>query len=61
MNDDTSWTPSAEENVLGITDKKLINEYEAKGIAKAEIFILNLEENTEISISLLLQIHKIAF
>ena len=61
MNDNTSWTPSAEDNLLGITDKELINEYEAKGIAQAEIFILNLDEHTEISVPLILQIHKIIF
>jgi len=61
MNDNTSWTPSAEDNLLGITDKELINEYEAKGIAQAEIFILNLDEHIEISVPLILQIHKIIF
>lgn len=61
MNDHTSWTPSAEDNLLGLTDKAIINEYEAKGIARAELFLFRLDENTEISVSLLLQIHHIAF
>ena len=47
MNDNTSWTPSAADNLLGIIDKDVINEYEAKGLAKAEIFIFNLDENTD--------------
>ncbi|WP_192820430.1 hypothetical protein [Rufibacter sp. LB8] len=54
MNDNTSWTPSSEDNLLGFTDKALINEYEAKGIAKAELFIFTLDENVEISVPLLL-------
>jgi cell filamentation protein len=61
MEDNTHWTPSPEENLLGITDKDLINAYEAKGIAKAELFVFELDSEEPISTSLLLQIHKIAF
>ena len=61
MNDNTSWTPSPEDNLLGLTDSNVINEYEATGIAKAELFILNSDEDTEISVSLILEVHKIAF
>ncbi|MGZ5283775.1 MAG: Fic/DOC family protein, partial [Bacteroidia bacterium] len=50
-----------DENKLGITDKNLLNEKEAEGIAKAELFVIDLEMDNEISLSLLLQIHKIAF
>ena len=38
MDDNTNWTPSPDDNILDLTDKNLINEYEAKGIATAELF-----------------------
>jgi len=38
MIDNTSGTPSVEDNKLGLTDKNLINEFEAKGIALAELY-----------------------
>jgi cell filamentation protein len=35
MDNETSWTTSPDENKLYLTDKNLINEFEAKGIATA--------------------------
>jgi cell filamentation protein len=61
MEDNTNWTPSPDDNKLDLTDKNLINEYEAKGIAAAELFVFELDSETEISTQLLLEIHKIAF
>lgn len=61
MEDNTSWTPTPSDNKLGINDANLINEYEAKGIAAAEIFIFGLDSTTQISTQLLLEIHHIAF
>ncbi len=61
MDDSTNWTPSPDENKLDITDKNIINEYEAKGIAAAELFVFQLDSETEISTQLLLEIHNIAF
>lgn len=61
MQDNTSWTPSPEDNKLGLTDKNLINEYEAKGIAAAELFVFGLDNDTQLSTQLLLEIHRIAF
>jgi cell filamentation protein len=61
MDDNTNWTPSPDDNKLDLTDKNLINEYEAKGIAAAELFVFELDSETEISTQLLLEIHKIAF
>lgn len=55
------YTPPIEENLLNISDSKLLNEEEAKGIIKAEEFIYDLEESTEISTELILQLHKVAF
>ena len=61
MDDNTSWTPSPDENKLGLTDKNLMNEYEAKGIAAAELFVFGLDSDTPFSTQLLLEIHSIAF
>lgn len=61
MEDNTNWTPSPDDNKLNLTDKSLINEYEAKGIAAAELFVFGLDSETEISTKLLLEIHNIAF
>lgn len=61
MDDNTNWTPSPEDNKLDLTDKNLINEFEAKGIAAAELFVFELDSETEISTQLLLEIHRIAF
>ncbi|MCC6691278.1 MAG: Fic family protein [Bacteroidia bacterium] len=61
MDDNTSWTPSLDENKLGLTDKNHINEYEAKGIATAEIFVFGLDSDTPFSTQLLLEIHRVMF
>jgi cell filamentation protein len=57
----TNWTPFPDDNLLGLTDKNQINEFEAAGIAKAEIFTFELDIDIEISTMLILEIHKIAF
>lgn len=57
----TNWTPLPDDNKLDLTDKNIINEYEAKGIAAAELFVFGLDSETEISTQLLLEIHRIAF
>lgn len=61
MKDNTNWTPAPDENKLGLLDKNLINQFEAKGIAAAELFVLQLESDIQISTKLLLEIHRIAF
>jgi cell filamentation protein len=61
MNDNTSWTPFPDDNLLGFTDKNLLNEYEAKGITKAELYVFGLDTEVEISTALMLDIHKTAF
>ena len=57
----TNWTPFPDDNLIGITDKNQINEIEAEGIAKAELFVFELDTEVEISTSLILEIHQIAF
>ena len=61
MEDNTNWTPFDEDNLLNLTDKHAINEQEAKGIALAELFVIGLDADLPISISLILEIHRIAF
>ncbi len=61
MEDNTHWTPSPDDNKLALTDKNLINEYEAKGIATAELFVFSLDSETELSTQLILEIHSLAF
>jgi len=61
MSDNTSWTPFPDDNLLGLTDKNLINEYDAKGITQAELFVFGLDTEIEISTTLILDIHKNAF
>lgn len=61
MNDNTSWTTFPDDNLLGLTDKSLINEYEVKGIAKAELYVFGLDTEIDISTTLVLSIHKKAF
>lgn len=61
MNDNTSWTTFPDDNLLGLTDKNLLNEYEAKGIAKAELYVFGLDTEIDISTTLVLSIHKKAF
>lgn len=61
MDDETSWTTSPDENKLYLTDKNLINEFEAKGIATAELFVFGLDSDLPFSTQLLLAIHRVAF
>lgn len=61
MENNTNWTLSPDNNKLELTDKNIINEYEAKGIVAAELYVFELDSETEISTQLLLEIHSIAF
>ena len=61
MQDNTDWTPFAEDNLLNLTNKNAINEQEAKGIALAELYVLRLDIDTPISSTLILELYKTAF
>jgi len=61
MDDNISWTPSPEENLLGLTDKEEINRLEAQGLTTAEVFVFELDTGQPISTTLILKIHRIAF
>ncbi len=61
MDNTNDYTPSLEENLLELTDKEVINEYEATGITKAELYVFELDSDEDISARLILDIHQIAF
>jgi cell filamentation protein len=61
MNDNTNWTPSTEDNKLGLVDKKLMNEYEAKGNIDALYYLMEVDLDSDISTQMLLKFHYIAF
>lgn len=61
MQNNTSWTPGPEDNLLGLTDSDKINEHEAAGLVKAELYIFELDTDVPISTTLILEIHQIAF
>jgi len=61
MDDNTNWTPSPDDNILGLIDKNLINEQEAKGLVAAELFLFGLDSETPFTTSLILEIHSVAF
>ncbi len=57
----TDYTPNIEDNLLGLNNKEDINLYEASGITKVELYLQELDTNTNFDISLILEIHRIAF
>lgn len=61
MDNNTSWTPSPDDNLQGITDPNVINEIEGVGIGNAELFIFELDNQVELSAALILDIHRIGF
>jgi cell filamentation protein len=61
MDENTYWTPLPDDNKIGLTDRNLINEFEAKGIVAAELYIFGLDSDTKISSQLICEIHRIAF
>lgn len=61
MDNNTNWTPYPDDNLLGLTDLNKINEAEAEGITKAELYVFELDSDEPISTWLLLAIHKLAF
>lgn len=61
MDDNTNWTPYPDDNLLGLTDPDQINEFEAEGITRAELFVFELDSDEPLSTWLILAIHKLAF
>lgn len=61
MSNQTNWTPGPDENKLNLTDFDQINQKEAEGLIKSELRLFDLEEDEDISIVKILELHKIAF
>lgn len=57
----SDYTPTVEDNLLGIFDKAKLNEEEAKGIIRAEQYILDLDADIKMSVSIILKVHQTAF
>ncbi|MBW8050015.1 MAG: hypothetical protein FVQ77_06690 [Cytophagales bacterium] len=57
----SDYTPTVEDNLLGIFDKAKLNEEEAKGIIRAEQYILDLDADIKTSVSIILKVHQTAF
>ncbi|GAB3831195.1 Fic/DOC family protein [Hymenobacter jeollabukensis] len=55
------YTDAPEDNLLGITDKQQLNEEEARGVVRAEAFLLDLELPVELTTGLPLEIHRVTF
>ena len=59
--DNTGYTSPVEDNLLGLTSSKEINDAEAEGVVKAEYFITDLESDTQVTSALIKEIHKETF
>lgn len=61
MPDNTSWTPSSEDNLLNLTDQKLINDEESIGLTRAEMYVFEFDITLTLSLNIILDIHREAF
>lgn len=63
MTDGTDWTPSADDNLLGLSDRDAIDKREAEGVVRAEYFLFEreMDEEDTITVSLILDAHRMAF
>ena len=55
------YTDAPEDNLLGLTTHRAINEAEASGIARAETFLTELDYPLEISVPFIRTLHQTAF
>lgn len=55
------YPDAPEDNLLGLSDRRLLDEAEAEGIIRAENYLYDLPENTEFTVALLLDLHRAAF
>ena len=55
------YTDAPEDNLLGLTDRHLLDEAEAEGVIRAENFLYDLPEETDFTVALLLDLHRAAF
>ena len=55
------YTDAPENNLLGLSDRRLLDEAEAEGIIRAENYLYDLPEDTAFAVALLLDLHRAAF
>ncbi|AMJ64576.1 Fic family protein [Hymenobacter sp. PAMC 26628] len=55
------YTDAPGDNLLGLTDRHLLDEAEAEGLIRAENYLYDLPEETEFTVALLLDLHRVAF
>ena len=55
------YTDAPEDNLLGLTDSRLLDEAETEGLIRAENYLYDLPEETEFTVALLLDLHRVAF
>ena len=55
------YTDAPEDNLLGLTDRRLLDEAKAEGIIRAENYLYDLPEETDFTVALLLALHREAF
>ncbi len=61
MSDSTDYTPSVDDNLLGLTNQSDIDIEEARGVIRGEALLLNLEEDIELDVKLILELHRTVF
>ena len=54
-------TDAPEDNLLGLTDRRLLDEAEAEGVIRAENLLYDLLKETDFTVALLLDLHRAAF
>lgn len=55
------YPDAPEDNLLSLSDRRLLDEAEAEGIIRAENYLYDLPENTGFTVALLLDLHRAAF
>ena len=55
------YTDAPEDNLLGLSDRSLLDEAEAEDIIRAENYFYDLPEDTDFTVALLLDLHRAAF
>ncbi|MGI4872011.1 MAG: hypothetical protein ACRYFX_12640 [Janthinobacterium lividum] len=55
------YTDAPKDTLLGLTDRRLLDDAEAEGIIRAENCLYDLPEETDFTVALLLALHREAF
>lgn len=55
------YTDAPKDNLLGLTDRRLLDEAEAEAVIRGESFLYDLPEEADFTVSLLLDLHRAVF